>query len=108
MRISDWSSDVCSSDLRERFGGTATGDPLYEAVSAGRRLAGMEHWLPLFEERLDTLFDHLGGNDLIVREAGTAPAADQRFEAIADYRTEERSVGKEWVSTGRYRWARDH
>src|SRR3546814_15094977 len=58
---------------------------LYEAVSAGRRLAGMEHWLPLFEERLDTLFDHLGGNDLIVREAGTAPAADQRFEAIADY-----------------------
>src|SRR3546814_19426530 len=45
----------------------------------------MEHWLPLFEERLDTLFDHLGGNDLIVREAGTAPAADQRFEAIADY-----------------------
>src|SRR3546814_9261306 len=85
MRISDWSSDVCSSDLRERFGGTATGDPLYEAVSAGRRLAGMEHWLPLFEERLDTLFDHLGGNDLIVREAGTAPAADQRFEAIADY-----------------------
>ena len=36
---------------RERFGATATGDPLYEAVSDGRRLAGMEHWLPLFEAR---------------------------------------------------------
>ncbi len=32
---------------RERFGANATGDPLYQAVSDGRRLAGMEHWLPL-------------------------------------------------------------
>ena len=40
---------------RETFGATATGDPLYQAISEGRRLAGMEHWLPLFEERLETL-----------------------------------------------------
>ena len=33
---------------RETFGATATGDPLYQAVSEGRRLVGMEHWLPLF------------------------------------------------------------
>ncbi len=45
---------------REQFGADATSDPLYQAVSDGRRLAGMEHWLPLFEERLETLFDHLG------------------------------------------------
>ena len=45
---------------RETFGATATGDPLYQAVSDGRRLAGMEHWLPLFEDKLGTLFDHLG------------------------------------------------
>ena len=32
---------------RETFGATATGDPLYQAISEGRRLAGMEHWLPL-------------------------------------------------------------
>ncbi len=32
---------------REAFGAAATQDPLYEAVSEGRRLAGMEHWLPL-------------------------------------------------------------
>ena len=42
---------------RELFGASATGDPLYQAVSDGRRLAGMEHWLPLFEERLASLFD---------------------------------------------------
>ena len=36
---------------RELFGANATQDPLYEAVSDGRRLAGMEHWLPLCQER---------------------------------------------------------
>jgi transcription-repair coupling factor (superfamily II helicase) len=48
------------SRYRETFGATATQDPLYQALSAGRRLAGMEHWLPLIEEQLATLFDHLG------------------------------------------------
>jgi transcription-repair coupling factor (superfamily II helicase) len=73
------------SRYRERFGATATGDPIYQAVSEGRRLAGIDHWLPLFEERLDTLFDHLGDDDLVVRDAHDAGAADARFEAIADY-----------------------
>jgi transcription-repair coupling factor (superfamily II helicase) len=70
---------------RETFGATATGDPLYQAISEGRRLAGMEHWLPLFEERLETLFDHLGDDALIVRESGVTAAAEQRFEAVTDY-----------------------
>ena len=39
--------------------GPAGDDPLYESVSAGRKAQGMEHWLPLFYERLDTLFDYL-------------------------------------------------
>ena len=69
---------------REAFGATATGDPLYQAVSDGRRLAGMDHWLPLFEERLASLFDHLG-DALIVRDAGTSAAAEQRFDAVTDY-----------------------
>ena len=73
------------SRYRERFGATATGDPLYQAVSEGRRLAGLDHWLPLFEKRLDTLFEHLGDEDLVVRDAHDAGAADARFEAIADY-----------------------
>ncbi|MFC7497619.1 transcription-repair coupling factor [Enterovirga sp. GCM10030262] len=73
------------SRYRELFGASATGDPLYQAVSEGRRLAGLDHWLPLFEERLDTLFEHLGEDDIIVRDAGDAGAADARFAAIADY-----------------------
>jgi transcription-repair coupling factor (superfamily II helicase) len=72
---------------RETFGANATGDPLYQAVSDGRRLAGMEHWLPLFEEKLATVFDHLGQHDVIVRDAGTDGALESRAEAIQDYYT---------------------
>lgn len=70
---------------RETFGATATGDPLYQAVSDGRRLAGMEHWLPLFEERLVPMTEHLGDDTLIVLDHGVAGAAEARFEAIRDY-----------------------
>src|SRR5688572_24322364 len=70
---------------RELFGATATGDPLYQAVSEGRRIAGIDHWLPLFEEKLVPFFDHLAGSDLIVRDPGDSGAAEARFEAIADY-----------------------
>jgi len=73
------------SRYRELFGATATGDPVYQAVSEGRRIAGVDHWLPLFEERLATLFDHLGADDLVIRDAGDSGAAEARFEAVADY-----------------------
>jgi transcription-repair coupling factor (superfamily II helicase) len=68
---------------RELFGAAATSDPLYQAVSDGRRLAGMEHWLPLFEERLVTLFDHLDDGDLALIDSGAA--TDERLADIADY-----------------------
>jgi len=70
---------------RETFGAHATQDPLYQALSEGRRMAGMEHWLPLLEDKLSTLFEHLGEGDIIVRDAGTDGALDSRREAIADY-----------------------
>jgi transcription-repair coupling factor (superfamily II helicase) len=70
---------------REAFGATATGDPLYQAVSDGRRMAGMEHWLPLFEERLATIFDYLGEDDILVRDSGVDGALDSRWESIEDY-----------------------
>ncbi len=73
------------SGYRELFGANATGDPVYQAVSDGRRSAGVDHWLPLFEERLVTLFDHLGPDDLVVRDTGDAGALEARFEAVADY-----------------------
>jgi transcription-repair coupling factor (superfamily II helicase) len=73
------------SHYRETFGATATGDPLYQAVSDGRRLAGMDHWLPFFEDKLSTFFDHIGTDDIIVRDAGSPGAVDARFEGIGDY-----------------------
>ena len=76
---------------REMFGANATQDPLYQAISEGRRLAGMEHWLPLFEERLSTLFDHLADNDLMVIDGGALTAADERLTDIADYHTQRES-----------------
>ncbi len=51
-----------------QFGAAAPDDALYEAVSEGRRHAGMEHWLPLFHRRLDTLFDYLGASPSPQRE----------------------------------------
>jgi len=75
------------SRYREMFGANATGDPLYQAVTDGRRLAGMEHWLPLFEDRLETLFDHLSADDLVVIDNGALGAADERITDVADYFT---------------------
>jgi transcription-repair coupling factor (superfamily II helicase) len=57
---------------REAFGAAGGDDPLYEAVSAGRKHQGYEHWLPFFHERLETLFDFL---------PGAAVLLDERFEA---------------------------
>src|SRR5918996_4220896 len=45
----------------ELFGPVTGDDPLYESISAGRQHQGMEHWLPLFHDRLDTLFDYVPG-----------------------------------------------
>src|SRR3546814_18094157 len=107
------------SAYRDLFGGHSTGDPLYQAVSDGRRQAGMDHWLPLFEERLATLFDHIDPATPVMRGHRTEATAETRFAAIADYhanrvaaeresRSEERRVGKECVSTCRSRWSTQH
>ncbi|MEM9099124.1 MAG: transcription-repair coupling factor, partial [Pseudomonadota bacterium] len=44
---------------RESFGAARLDDPLYAAVSEGRKHQGMEHWLALFHDRLETIFDYL-------------------------------------------------
>ncbi|MCC7319574.1 MAG: transcription-repair coupling factor [Rubellimicrobium sp.] len=44
---------------RIEFGAAGGDDPLYEAVSAGRKQQGMEHWLGFFHDRLETIFDYL-------------------------------------------------
>ncbi|HWX64248.1 transcription-repair coupling factor [Bradyrhizobium sp.] len=66
------------------FGAPGRDDNLYEAVSEGRRHPGMEHWLPLFMERMDTLFDYLGGAPVVIEPQGE-DAARERFKQIKDY-----------------------
>ncbi|KAB2877846.1 MAG: transcription-repair coupling factor [Pseudorhodoplanes sp.] len=66
------------------FGAAQRDDQLYEAVSEGRRYPGMEHWLPLFHERLDTLFDYLPGSPLVL-EPLAEDAAGERFAQVDDY-----------------------
>ncbi len=89
------------SRYREIFGANATQDPLYEAVSEGRRLAGMEHWLPLFEDRLASLFDHLGTNDVVVIDQGALGAAEERLTDISDYHDQRGRIAGE--KRGSYR-----
>ncbi len=67
-----------------RFGGQTRGDALYEAISEGRRHHGMEHWLPLFYERMDTLFNYLGDAPLLL-DARVEDAVEERVKQIADY-----------------------
>ena len=80
----------------ERFGAGATADPLYQAASEGRRLPGLDHFLPLFEPGLVTLFDWVGPAahgirgqtgtaDILVTDGGLQAATEARFEAITDY-----------------------
>ncbi|WP_375211242.1 transcription-repair coupling factor, partial [Hyphococcus sp.] len=64
--------------------GPAGDDPLYEAVSAGRTHAGAEHWLPLFYERMDTLFDFVG-DALVFMDHLAEEAAEERLVAISDH-----------------------
>jgi transcription-repair coupling factor (superfamily II helicase) len=66
------------------FGAGTRGDTLYEAVSEGRRHPGIEHWLPLFYDKLDTLFDYTGAAPMIL-DPLAEEAAKERLAQIADY-----------------------
>lgn len=70
-------------NYRIEFGAGTADDPLYEAVSSGRKHQGAEHWLPFFYERLETLFDYLPEASVVLDDALTA-ARLSRWEGIAD------------------------
>ncbi|MEM8588396.1 MAG: transcription-repair coupling factor [Pseudomonadota bacterium] len=69
---------------RRQFGAVTDDDPLYEAVSAGRRYAGMEHWLPLFHEAMETIFDHLPSAPVSL-DPQIDQAREARLVQIADF-----------------------
>mgnify|MGYP001283287437 CR=1 FL=1 len=68
----------------ELFGPATGSDPLYEAVSTGRKHQGMEHWLPLFHDHLDTVFDYLP-EAVITIDYLAEDARDARLTMIEDY-----------------------
>src|SRR5262245_47641904 len=71
------------SGYRELFGNVSD-DALYEAVSAGQRHVGMEHWLPLFHERLETLIDYCP-EAVVTADHQISDAFAARHELITDY-----------------------
>ncbi|MBI4031482.1 MAG: transcription-repair coupling factor [Proteobacteria bacterium] len=82
---------------RDLFGVAMSEDPLYEAVSAARRYNGMDHWLPLFFDHMDTLFDYVSGA-AVTLDAQARQAWSERLAQIKDFhqarRTLEKAAGK--------------
>ena len=70
-------------NYRIEFGAAGTDDPLYEAVSAGRKHSGVEHWLGFFQDDLETLFDYLPGMTISLDDQ-VSPSRLARWEAIED------------------------
>src|SRR3546814_15534790 len=101
MRISDWSSDVCSSDLRTATGpaqinGKSIAGVLVQRASAGCQRRGHRNLTLVKFVRVTVLLE-----DGLIRPA--LPPIDLGHDRRA--RSEERRVGKEGVSTCRSRWS---
>src|SRR3546814_11310538 len=97
MRISDWSSDVCSSDLSGMFGHLSADDAssvfLHLAQDPERSLS----WHTLFLLTACVVVSH-GFREGVERSS-------RRLVPFVVLRSEERRVGKECVSTCRSRWS---
>src|SRR3546814_14356058 len=103
MRNSDWSSDVCSSDLITRLSGAGDGDinrPFLETVKTRQTWLIVNLGTALLASGVVSLFQ-----DTISRLVALAVL----MPIVASMgRSEERRVGKGCVSTCRSRWSPDH
>ena len=68
---------------RKEFGSAGLDDPLYEAVSAGRKHQGYEHWAPYFHDGMETIFDHLP-NAVIFMDENIERIHNSRWDGIND------------------------
>ncbi|MFT8470971.1 transcription-repair coupling factor [Acetobacter persici] len=97
--VSEFSLDAASisrfrTGWRDVFGPAAAADPLYEHISDGRRYPGIEHWLPLFHEQLETLFDYLP-NVSVSLDYQVEDVFRTRLEMIADHYQARRQPARE-------------
>src|SRR3546814_19671448 len=98
MRISDWSSDVCSSDLRRQACSWRNAEGQWPVVS-GRSGQAQGDGESLNECR---------ASPSTIASGIKRASRDCRGNVHHDHRSEERRVGKECVSTCRSRWSPDH
>src|SRR3546814_11189440 len=94
MRISDWSSDVCSSDLCGRIQSCPGRSPKTQAVKACRH-----DFYASFKVQVVQIGPRTGG------QAANQIAISRGEQVNRFGRSEERRVGKECVSTCRFRWS---
>lgn len=77
------------SDFRTRYralaSGQTGGDMLYESVSAGRKLNGLEHWLPLFYDKMSTIFDYVPADTPLYLDEDVKQAVLSRQSQILEY-----------------------
>src|SRR3546814_13631364 len=101
MRISDWSSDVCSSDLEHVVGH----QPRHrDDLPAGQFHQALGQFLEIGNAGLGKLENIEPAQIGIRRAAGQQPGLPREQRVPGAMRTEERRVGKECVSTCRSRW----
>src|SRR3546814_19371648 len=106
MLISDWSLDVCSSDLRIQAGGAADFVSAFPSDTTQRDRPRQDEG-----ERREARDGEEGGaegvGDLVVDE-GLRGRRERRQALGVALRSEERRAGHEGVSTGRTRWCPYH
>ena len=71
------------NNYRKEFGSAGLDDPLYEAISAGRKHQGYEHWAPYFHDGMETIFDHLP-NAVIFMDENIERIHTSRWDGIND------------------------
>ena len=69
---------------RELFTDDAASDPIYQSISDGHRHPGIEHWVPLFHDSMETLLDYLPGAATSL-DNQAEESLDARLEMIADH-----------------------
>src|SRR3546814_18998542 len=104
MRISDWSSDVCSSDLADVVRALAHNI----AVKLPLTMDGLKACKRLTDDGtlVNVTLCFSANQALLAAKAGASFISP--FVGRHDDRSEERRVGQDGVSTGRSRWARTH